>query len=193
MENKLVVSNEDCSYLRDKIEIIYKYNPDYAPEFSTLTGEEDSDILNKIYQDALSRVRQENLSQHKKMLDTILPLFEVVESRKTEVSTAFIAGFMLMSVQGTIKGHLETLNSLKKRNIIEEQCLSLCREISSLKQEQAMQFFPLFKQYIIILIEQQDKITAPLSFEDPSKLVKEIYTEGSPDMIPMMSQSCVIV
>lgn len=193
MENNKDESNE-IIHLRNKIEIIYKYNPAYVPEFKTIQEINDITTLGNIYQFALSRVRQENYSQHKTMLETILPLFEVVESRKDEMTTAIIASFMLMSVQGTIKGHLETLSNLKKRNDVEESCLNLCQQISLLKSEQAIQFFPLFKKYLVILIEHQDKITAPLSFEDPTKLVKGIYTEGSPEMIPLvMGQSCRII
>ncbi len=194
MQNDPIARKDDCNSLRDKIEIIYKYNPTYAPEFSSLTGNEDVETLSKMYKLALSRVNAENYSQHKSMLETILPLFEVVESRKADSGTAIIAGFMLMSVQGTIKGHLETLSNLKERNNIEEQCLGLCQKISSLKSEEALHFFPLFKEYLVILIEHHDEITAPLSFEDPSKLVKDIYTEGSPEIMPLMiGQSCLII
>lgn len=185
---------DDIIHLRDKIEIIYKYNPSYVPEFTTIHEIDDLAKLNEIYRLALLRVHREKDSQHKNMLETILPLFEVVESRKEDKATGIVASFMLMSVQGTIKGHLETLSNLKERNSIEERCLVLCQSISSLRSEEAIRFFPLFKEYLVILIEHQDEITAPLSFEDPSKLVKDIYTEGSPEIMPlMMGQSCMII
>lgn len=178
----------EVDHLRNKIEIIYKYNSSYVPEFPTIYEINDMTKLNEIYQLALSRVHQEKDSQHRNMLETILPLFEVVESRKTEASTIFIANFMLMSVQGTIKGHLETLANIKERSEVEERCLVLCQQIATLKQDCVMQFFPLFKEYLIILIEHHDKITAPLSFEDPSKLVKDM--QGSSGV---MGQTCLII
>lgn len=182
--------DDEATHLRNKIEIIYNYNSSYVPEFAMIHTIDDPVKLNEIYELALKRVHQENYSQHKNMLDTILPLFEVVESRKGDPGTYTIAVFMLMSVQGTIKGHLETLTNLKRRNAVEEKCLNLCQQISSLTHKEAMQFFPLFKKYLVILIKHQDKITAPLSFEDPSKLVNGICKEGSPEMI---LQSCLII
>ena len=178
---------KEIQYLYDKIEIIYKHNANYIPEFGDLDGSENLECLNKLHQLALTRVHEENSYRQKKMFEDILPLFDVVESKINEPSTIMVSGFMLMSVQGTIKGHLKILSNLPKRNAVEEQCFLLCQKISVLEPQQAKEFFPLFKEYIMVLSKHYEKITSPLSFEDPSKI-------ANGDNIPFLpGQQCIIV
>ena len=185
--------DENPDHLRNKIEIIFNYNSEYIPEFSSLHGDEDIVELRRIYQLALSRVTKENYIQHKKILETILPLFDVVESRLDQPGTAIISNFILMSVQGTIKGHLETLSYLERRTIVEERCLVLCQKIISLGHDETIKFFPLFKEYLILLIDHQDKITAPLSFEDPTKLVNSVYQESNIPLMILGGPTCLLL
>ena len=163
MTNKKMAAERE--HLRNKIEIIHNYNASYVPDFTSLSLIEDDDRLDTIYNQALAQVRLENYSKHRRMMDTVLPLFKVVEERSHEPSTLLIANFMLMTVQETIKSHHQILSQISSRNNVEEKCLQLCHDIANLHQENAIQFFSLFKEYLTALIENHDKITRPLSFE----------------------------
>ena len=188
---------DEKRHLKDKIEIIYKYNPSYVPEYLNLNEDDSLDRINEIYRLGLSRVHEENYKITRGRFAAILPLFEVVEQRQDDPTIIMASGLILMSVQGTIKGHLETLSNLEHRNSTEEECLILCQKISLLDTQHCKEFFSLFKEYIILLMDNQKEITAPLSFEDPSKLVNEVYNEGSSEIIPTLSiltnQTCRII
>lgn len=152
-------------HLRNKIEIIHNYNTSYVPEFDSLALIDDLDHLNNIHQQALTKVRLENHSKYRRAMETILPLFNIVEERSQDPSILVIANFMLMTIRDTIISHRNILSQISSPNTIEERCLELCHGITNLHQNEICQFFPLFKEYLMILVENHDKISCPLSFD----------------------------
>lgn len=189
-------STEDLTHLKNKIEIIYKYNPSFVPEYQQLETIHVEDKVMAIYQNALKRAEEESTKQQGKIISNILPLFDQLQHGSNQLGAKVISNLLLTSIKGTIEGHLVTLQSLPHCNEIEQECLNICQEIMGMTKDKMANFFPLFKRYLILLSEHNAEITAPLTFADPTTLVTDVCREATlpldHDEIGMM-KTCNII
>jgi hypothetical protein len=141
--------------LRAKIEIIYRYDPRFVPEFSEVETCTQISRLDEIYAKASNRVRQDSRSRESKILNLFKPFLGFVEAYSNDPRMEFLITLILSAVKDKILEHHNMLLALDQRSDSEERLVSLCRQITTLTPEQGKLFFPLFGEYLGILAEER--------------------------------------
>lgn len=158
--------------LREKIDIIYNYDPSFVPEYKDISSDASQKELEVIHRQAIERARNFKESHRQKTLESMGPLFDFIENQSDPI-------LLLTSIQGIIKVYIEPLEKLKFKTKAEQDLLDVCNEILSLNSNNTSQLFPLFKKYTNLLIDcQYQKLPIP-----------EIFDRAYPE-IPL---SCLII
>lgn len=164
----------DIAHLKNKIEVVYKCNPCYVPEFSTIHQYQSIEELRALYELVLSRAHEDN-GGHENLFNIML-FFNAFETRPYDPSTIVISEFILAAVKDRIKGHVDAFSKLTERNSIEEECFVISQQIISLEKCRTGQFLPLFKKYLLLLIEHKNKnIRIPLFSEFTHDQSEDIF------------------